>query len=86
MAGWQTAFLLASHLPPQILRHSVPQNDSVEANLPLDEKAHQKEKLLTVWLTACAYLMVGAPGFEPGAPCTPCRCATWLRYAPIKKE
>ena len=30
--------------------------------------------------------LVGAPGFEPGAPCTPCRCATWLRYAPTLVE
>ncbi len=27
--------------------------------------------------------MVGASGFEPPTPCTPCRCATRLRYAPI---
>ncbi len=26
--------------------------------------------------------MVGASGFEPPTPCTPCRCATGLRYAP----
>src|SRR5262245_49554651 len=26
--------------------------------------------------------MVGATGFEPATTCTPCRCATRLRYAP----
>ena len=27
--------------------------------------------------------MVGATGFEPATPCTPYRCATKLRYAPM---
>ncbi len=27
--------------------------------------------------------MVGLTGFEPATPCTPCRCATRLRYNPI---
>ncbi len=27
-------------------------------------------------------LFVGAPGFEPGTPCSQSRCATGLRYAP----
>tara|TARA_R100001244_G_scaffold35688_1_gene32890 strand:- start:36961 stop:37623 length:663 start_codon:yes stop_codon:yes gene_type:complete len=26
--------------------------------------------------------MVGTEGFEPSTPCTPCKCATSLRYAP----
>ena len=26
--------------------------------------------------------VVGAKGFEPSTPCTPCRCATGLRHAP----
>ena len=26
--------------------------------------------------------LVGATGFEPATPCTPCKCATRLRYAP----
>src|SRR4051812_18538760 len=30
--------------------------------------------------------MVGAKGFEPSTPCTPCRCATRLRYAPTEPE
>src|SRR5258706_13562920 len=29
-------------------------------------------------------LLVGARGFEPPTPCTPCRCATRLRYAPTE--
>ena len=27
-------------------------------------------------------LLVGAAGFELATPCTPCKCATRLRYAP----
>ena len=27
-------------------------------------------------------LLVGTEGFEPSTPCTPCKCATRLRYAP----
>src|SRR6185312_17372752 len=30
--------------------------------------------------------VVGAKGFEPSTPCTPCRCATRLRYAPTELE
>jgi hypothetical protein len=30
--------------------------------------------------------MVGARGFEPPTPDTPCQCATRLRYAPINHE
>src|SRR4030067_648064 len=29
--------------------------------------------------------MVGATGLEPATPCTPCKCATRLRYAPTRK-
>src|SRR5260370_31705122 len=28
--------------------------------------------------------MVGAPRFELGTPCTPCKCATRLRHAPTR--
>jgi hypothetical protein len=28
------------------------------------------------------FCLVGARGFEPPTTCTPCRCATRLRYAP----
>jgi hypothetical protein len=28
--------------------------------------------------------LVGTVGFELTTPCTPCKCATWLRYAPTK--
>ena len=28
--------------------------------------------------------LVGARGFEPPTTCTPCRCATRLRYAPVE--
>ena len=30
--------------------------------------------------------MVGAAGFELATPCTPCKCATRLRYAPTKRQ
>jgi len=32
----------------------------------------------------CNSSKVGAPGFEPGTPCSQSRCATGLRYAPKK--
>ena len=30
--------------------------------------------------------LVGARGFEPPTPCTPCKCATRLRHAPFHKD
>ncbi len=30
-------------------------------------------------------LLVGAAGFELATPCTPCKCATRLRYAPTSR-
>ncbi len=30
--------------------------------------------------------LVGTGGFEPTTPCTPCKCATRLRYAPTKNH
>ena len=33
-------------------------------------------------LPAGSSLLVGVTGFEPAAPCTPCKCATGLRYTP----
>jgi hypothetical protein len=30
--------------------------------------------------------LVGAPGFELGTPCTPCKCATRLRHAPTTAQ
>jgi hypothetical protein len=30
--------------------------------------------------------LVGAPRFELGTPCTPCKCATRLRHAPTGRE
>src|SRR5512139_3673391 len=29
--------------------------------------------------------LVGTAGLEPAAPCTPCKCATRLRYVPIRE-
>ncbi len=34
----------------------------------------------------CLILMVGAAGFELATPCTPCKCATRLRYAPTNQR
>jgi hypothetical protein len=31
---------------------------------------------------AAGFLFVGTTGFEPATPCTPCKCATGLRYVP----
>ena len=31
------------------------------------------------------YYLVGAAGFELATPCTPCKCATRLRYAPTSR-
>jgi hypothetical protein len=31
---------------------------------------------------AAGLLSVGTTGFEPATPCTPCKCATGLRYVP----
>ena len=38
--------------------------------------------------TYCNFLvfMVGETGFEPATPCTPCRCATKLRYSPADSQ
>ena len=33
-------------------------------------------------LTLKAVYLVGETGIEPATPCTPCRCATKLRYSP----
>ena len=38
------------------------------------------------WLALLIDLLVGARGFEPPTPCTPCRYATRLRYAPTNSE
>ena len=36
----------------------------------------------TISKTFQLFFLVGARGFEPPTPCTPCKCATWLRHAP----
>jgi hypothetical protein len=46
-----------------------------------------KMRPLAQFLLLCksaTFVFVGAPGFEPGAPCSQSKCATGLRYAPIK--
>ena len=34
----------------------------------------------------CLNRLVGAAGFELATPCTPCKCATRLRYAPTQER
>lgn len=42
----------------------------------------KNKKGLTVKHSKSLNLLVGTEGFEPSTPCTPCKCATRLRYAP----
>ena len=35
---------------------------------------------------AASLRLVGTAGFEPATPCTPCKCATRLRYAPTQRK
>ena len=37
---------------------------------------------MQIALQVAFLFFVGAPGFEPGTPCSQSRCATGLRYAP----
>jgi hypothetical protein len=37
---------------------------------------------LTSSLSTLNWIIVGTTGFEPATPCTPCKCATGLRYVP----
>ena len=52
-------------------------------------KARSFESLYFVEYTVLMYklliLLVGARRFELPTPCTPCKCATRLRYAPNKR-
>ena len=41
--------------------------------------------LLCAIIEPSAYSLVGATGFEPATPSTPCWCASRLRYAPFEK-
>jgi hypothetical protein len=40
--------------------------------------------MLSVYVISLPVNSIGAIGFEPTAPCSQGRCATRLRYAPIK--
>ncbi len=35
-----------------------------------------------IFITGPSIFLVGTAGFELATPCTPCKCATRLRYAP----
>ena len=51
----------------------------------LPEHARNKEKGFPVINRKPLVLLVGAKGFEPSTPCTPCKCATRLRHAPTAR-
>ena len=40
----------------------------------------------TTKLQGRGFRLVGAPRFELGTPCTPCKCATRLRHAPTGRR
>ena len=52
----------------------------------MDERLLDKPETKSPDLSARAFCrnLVGTVGFEPTTPCTPCKCATKLRYAPIR--
>ena len=43
---------------------------------------HQKKRAESLVRTGPLSYMVGVAGFELATPCTPCKCATRLRYTP----
>ena len=50
------------------------------------EKLQEKpERLVTRHLPLVTALLVGTARFELATPCTPSKCATRLRYVPIKQ-
>ena len=46
--------------------------------------APQMHKTRYLSIPGFGYFLVGAVGFELTTPCTPCKCATRLRYAPTR--
>ncbi len=46
----------------------------------------QMRKAVSDFSLTALELLVGTAGFELATPCTPCKCATRLRYAPKEKE
>ena len=58
-------------------------NEIRSAHIPLANCLQIKKELQT-FVHNSLILNVGAPGFEPGTPCSQSRCATGLRYAPKK--
>ena len=45
-------------------------------------KLSRQRKSLLIFQTEGLSLLVGVAGFELATPCTPCKCATRLRYTP----
>ena len=54
-------------------------------NTRTTRKPHQKERAASLVRTGPLLCMVGVAGFELATPCTPCKCATRLRYTPKQK-
>ena len=48
-------------------------------------RPENKNGLAPVRANPLIYVMVGVAGFELATPCTPCKCATRLRYTPKDK-
>ena len=46
----------------------------------------RKQKAQSEDWAKCLNQLVGAAGFELATPCTPCKCATRLRYAPTQER
>ena len=53
-----------------------------KSNLKTHANCMQKKRGYDFLIRNLLIFSVGAPGFEPGTPCSQSRCATGLRYAP----
>ena len=49
-------------------------------------KTAKRQKAQQIALLGQRQTMVGVAGFELATPCTPCKCATRLRYTPTNGE
>ena len=62
------------------LEDAVPDHSTFSKNR--HGRFRQSDAFRHVFETVLQRLLVGAPRFELGTPCTPCKCATRLRHAP----
>src|SRR5258708_22702662 len=62
--------------------------DSLRAALGKERACQRVTEVLRPYSYPCVrngpLVLVGAPRFELGTPCTPCKCATRLRHAPTR--